>query len=78
MSIADHFLPGALIGLDTAPFIYHFESHPEFGGLMRAFFRECIDSGRNPAVTSVVTWRRCWYSRSHWAELISWTATAST
>ena len=55
MSVADHFPPGALIGLDTAPFIYHFEAHPEFGGLMRAFFRECIDTGRNPAVTSVVT-----------------------
>ncbi len=55
MSVADHFPPGALIGLDAAPFIYHFEVHPEFGGLMRAFFRECIDTGRNPAVTSVVT-----------------------
>jgi predicted nucleic acid-binding protein len=55
VSVADHFPPGALIGLDTAPFIYHFESHPEFGGVMRTFFRECIDTGRNPAVTSVVT-----------------------
>jgi hypothetical protein len=55
VSVADPFPPGALIGLDTAPFIYHFEAHPEFGGMMRAFFRECVDTGRNPAVTSVVT-----------------------
>ena len=55
MNVTEIFPPGSLIGVDTAPFIYHFEAHPEFGSRARAFFRECVETGRNQAVTSVVT-----------------------
>lgn len=55
MNVTEIFPPGALVGVDTAIFIYHFEAHPEFGARARAFFRDCVDTGRNPAVTSVVT-----------------------
>jgi predicted nucleic acid-binding protein len=46
---------GAVIGLDTAPFIYLVEAHPLFGPVVRPLFEERLDTGINTAVTSVIS-----------------------
>jgi len=42
------------LGIDTAPFIYFVERHPDYLGLMREIIRR-IDAGEIEAVSSVVT-----------------------
>ncbi len=42
------------LGIDTAPFIYFVERHPDYLDLMRAVIRR-IDAGELKAVSSVVT-----------------------
>jgi predicted nucleic acid-binding protein len=44
----------ALIGIDTAPFIYFVERDPTYIERMRVIFR-AVDAGRPRAVTSVIT-----------------------
>lgn len=43
-----------IIGIDTSPFIYHFEKHPSFSTLTLKLFEE-VEKGRLKAVTSVLT-----------------------
>jgi predicted nucleic acid-binding protein len=51
----DEALQGILrLGIDTAPFIYFVERHPDYLGLMREIIRR-IDAGEIEAVSSVVT-----------------------
>ena len=51
----DEALQGILrLGIDTAPFIYFVERHPDYLGLMREIIRR-IDAGEIEAVGSVVT-----------------------
>ena len=51
----DEALQGILrLGVDTAPFIYFVERHPDYLGLMREIIRR-IDAGEIEAVSSVVT-----------------------
>ncbi len=47
-------LKGQLIGLDTAPFIYHIEENPKYIELVRPFF-EAIKLGQIRVATSVIT-----------------------
>jgi predicted nucleic acid-binding protein len=46
---------GAVIGIDTAPFIYYIETGTRFDVVATELFEACIDTGRNLAVTTVVT-----------------------
>lgn len=43
-----------IIGIDTSPFIYHFEKDPTFSGLTLKLFDE-VEKGNLKAVTSVLT-----------------------
>ncbi len=47
-------LEGKIVGVDTAPFIYLIEEHPDYLPLVRPFF-EAVDLGRLRVVTSVIT-----------------------
>lgn len=42
MNLLDVLPTGALIGLDTAPFIYQLEAHPTFGPLVNILFAQRI------------------------------------
>jgi hypothetical protein len=49
-------IPAAVvIGIDTAPVTYYIESNSSFDALVVELFEACIDSGRNPAITSTIT-----------------------
>lgn len=43
-----------VVGIDTSPFIYHFELHPTYSSVTSELFG-IIESGRVRAVTSVIT-----------------------
>lgn len=47
-------LHGQTVGVDTAPFIYLIEAHPNYLEAVRGFFL-AVDAGRIRAVTSTVT-----------------------
>jgi predicted nucleic acid-binding protein len=55
MGIRDVIPAGDLVAVDTAPFIYYIEGGSPFDALAVELFEDCIDSGRNPANTTVVT-----------------------
>ncbi len=55
MALLDDIPAGALVGLDTSPFIYFMEAHSLYGPLVRPFFELRLDQGLNRAVTSVVS-----------------------
>ena len=55
MGIRDRVPPGALLAIDTAPFIYYIEATSSFDHPVVELFDECVAAGRNPAVTSVIT-----------------------
>lgn len=46
---------GAVVGIDTAPFIYLIEQHARYDPILVPFFRDRIKSGQNQGVTSVIT-----------------------
>jgi predicted nucleic acid-binding protein len=52
--ILDRVPPGATIGLDTAPFIYHLEGHPQYSHQTGEIFSK-IEQGYWRGVTSVIT-----------------------
>jgi predicted nucleic acid-binding protein len=54
-SLVDLLPVGALLGIDTSPFIYYMEAGSRFDAVATELFDDCIDTGRNPAVTTVVT-----------------------
>lgn len=43
-----------IVGIDTSPFIYHFEHHPTYASATSELF-EAVEGGRVKAVTSVIT-----------------------
>jgi len=47
-------LKGMLIFIDTSPFIYFMEKHPQYGKLVRPVF-QMIDAGEIEAITSTIT-----------------------
>lgn len=55
MSIRDAIAAGAPLGVDTAPFIYHIEGESPFAAAAQELFEDCLDTGRNRAVTTIVT-----------------------
>lgn len=52
--VADALPPGALVGIDTSPFIYHLEASPGREDVVRGFFAS-LARGSVRGVTSVVT-----------------------
>jgi len=55
MSLLETLPVGAVIGLDSAAFIYFIEEHPLYEPLLSPLFEQRIEHGENQAVTSVVT-----------------------
>lgn len=55
MSLLDELPFGAIVGIDTAPFIYLIEEHPTYDPIVAPFFRDRIKPGHNHGVTSVIT-----------------------
>ena len=55
-TLSDTLAECALVGIDTAPFIYHFEEHPDFSPIARLLFSR-YDDPDDPlqAATSVIT-----------------------
>ncbi|MCL6650519.1 MAG: PIN domain-containing protein [Chloroflexi bacterium] len=47
--------PGAVIAIDTSPFIYSIEGGSAFDAVAVELFEHCIATARNPAVTTVIT-----------------------
>ncbi len=46
---------GDIVFLDTAPFIYFFETHPDYFPQLEAFFDQLYETGAQ-AITSIVTY----------------------
>jgi len=55
MTLRDLVDAGALVAVDTAPFIYYIEGGSRFDAIAVELFEGCIATGRNPAMTTVVT-----------------------
>ena len=55
MSLLDDLPDGAIVGIDTAPFIYLIEQHAVYDTIVTPFFRDRIKPGQNHGVTSVIT-----------------------
>ena len=55
MTLRDVIPPGAVIGIDTAPFIYYIQRVSPFVQLSAELFEDCIRARRNIGVTTVVT-----------------------
>lgn len=55
MSLRDEIPSGALIAIDTSPFIYYIEETIELEAVVQDLFEECVDTGRNPSITTVIT-----------------------
>lgn len=55
MSLLDDLPLSAVVGIDTAPFIYLIEEHPTYDPIVAPFFRDRIKAGQNYGVTSVIT-----------------------
>jgi hypothetical protein len=53
MSLLDDLPHGAIVGIDSAPFIYLIEQHARYDPIVAPFFRDRIKPGQNQAVTSV-------------------------
>jgi predicted nucleic acid-binding protein len=49
------FNPGDIIFLDTAPFIYFFERHPDFFPVLDSLFTQLYTTGAQ-AITSIITY----------------------
>ncbi len=43
-----------IVGIDTSPFIYHFELHPTYSSVTNELFG-AVEDGRVKAVTSIIT-----------------------
>ncbi|MBI2185198.1 MAG: type II toxin-antitoxin system VapC family toxin [Thaumarchaeota archaeon] len=43
-----------MVGIDTSPFIYHFELHPTYSSVTSTLF-EAVERGKVKAVTSMIT-----------------------
>ena len=48
------FNPGDIIFLDTAPFIYFFERHPDFFPVLDSLFAQLYTTGAQ-VITSIIT-----------------------
>jgi uncharacterized protein len=55
MNLIDAVPAGAVVALDTMVWIYELEAHPEFGPIVRSFFRDGLEAGRNRAGSSLLT-----------------------
>jgi len=55
MNLLDAIAPGALVGFDSAPFIYVVEAHPDFAPILLPLFRDRLEAALNTAVTSVIS-----------------------
>ena len=55
MRVRDAIPAGALVAIDTAPFIYYIEGGSTVDQAVAELFEDCIAIGRNQAVTTVIT-----------------------
>jgi predicted nucleic acid-binding protein len=55
MSLLDDLPAGAVVGIDSAVFIYFIEEHPRYEPVVSGLFEERLERGENQAITSVVT-----------------------
>ena len=55
MNLLDDIPAGVVVGLDTAPIIYHLEGHPDYGPLVAPLIAARVDPGLNIAVTSTIS-----------------------
>jgi predicted nucleic acid-binding protein len=54
VSLLNDIPEGALVGLDTAAWIYEVEANPMFGPVVNPFFRDRLAQGRNRAGSSLI------------------------
>jgi len=55
MNLLDAIPEAAVVGVDTAPFVYVLEGHDVYGPLVRLFFAQRVETGLNRIITSTVT-----------------------
>ena len=55
MTLLADLAPGALVGMDTSPFIYFLEAHPAYGPVVKPLLADRLAQGVNRGVTSMIT-----------------------